>query len=77
MAPTIGITLSSMDKIWKAHGLKPHLQGLSGCCATRRLPGRVKRWLAFISPYLDPPDNALVLSVDGKSQIQYGQDRAA
>ena len=56
-----------MHKIWKAHGLKPHLVETF---KLSRDPDFVAKVEDVVGLYLDPPDKALVLSVDENSQIQ-------
>ena len=63
MAAKVGIAPSSVHKIWKAHGLKPHL------VATFKLsrdPDFVDKVEDVVGLYVDPPDHAVVLSVDEK-----------
>jgi hypothetical protein len=53
--------------VWRANGLKPHL------CRTFKLSNDrrfVEKLVDVVGLYLRPPENALVLSVDEKSQIQ-------
>ncbi|WP_147041418.1 IS630 family transposase, partial [Skermanella aerolata] len=67
MAKAVGIAVSSVQKIWRAHGLKPHQ------VRTFKLsndPDFEAKLVDVVGLYLDPPDRALVLSVDEKSQIQ-------
>lgn len=67
MAKAVGIAVSSVQKIWQAHGLKPHL------VRTFKLsndPNFEAKLVDIVGLYLNPPDRALVLSVDEKSQIQ-------
>ena len=54
-----------MHKIRKAHGLKPHLVETF---KLSRDPDFVDEVEDVVGLYLDPPDKALVLSVDEKSQ---------
>jgi transposase len=67
MAARVGIAPSAVHKIWKAHGLKPHL---TRTFKVSRDPNFVAKVEDIAGLYLDPPDKALVLSVDEKSQIQ-------
>jgi transposase len=67
MAARIGIAPSSVHTIWKAHGLKPHL---TRTFKLSRDPAFTEKVEDIVGLYLDPPDKALVLSVDEKSQIQ-------
>ena len=67
MAKAAGISLRSVQRIWAAHGLKPHrLETFK----LSRDPNFVAKMHDIIGLYLDPPEHALVLAVDGKSQIQ-------
>jgi len=67
LAKTIGISHTSVQRIWNAHGLKPHLVKTFKLSNDKRFVEKVKD---VVGLYLDPPDKALVLSVDEKSQIQ-------
>src|SRR5712692_7653509 len=67
MAARAGIAPSSVHKIWVAHGLKPHL---SKTFKLSRDPNFVAKVEDIVGLYLNPPDKALVLAVDEKSQIQ-------
>ena len=67
MAEAAGISVSSVQRIWKAHGLAPH--------RVRRFklsndPEFVPKLKDIVGLYVDPPAHAVVLSVDEKSQIQ-------
>jgi transposase len=67
MAAASGISQTSIRRIWRAHGLKPHL------LETFKIsndPEFVKKLEAIVGLYLNPPEHAIVLSVDEKSQIQ-------
>ena len=67
MATVVGVSQSTVSRVWRAFGLQPH---------------RVEHWKLSKDPlfvekvrdivglYLDPPERALVLCVDEKSQIQ-------
>ena len=67
MAARVGIAPSTVHKIWKAHGLKPHL---TRTFKLSRDPAFTEKVQDIVGLYLNPPDKALVLSVDEKSQIQ-------
>jgi hypothetical protein len=67
MARRAGIAPSSVHKIWAAHGLKPHL---TKTFKLSRDPNFVAKVEDIVGLYLNPPDKALVLAVDEKSQIQ-------
>jgi transposase len=67
MAKTVGISVSSVQRIWRAHGLKPH--------QVRQFklsndPAFATKLRDVVGLYVDPPDHAVVLSIDEKSQIQ-------
>lgn len=67
MAAAVGISDSSVLRIWRIHGLKPHR------IETFKLsndPQFTEKLEAVVGLYLNPPDNALVFSVDEKSQVQ-------
>lgn len=62
-----GISYSSVQRIWQAHGLKPHLVKTFKVSRDRNFAAKVED---VVGLYLNPPDKALVLCVDEKSQIQ-------
>ena len=67
MAKAAGISHRSVQRIWAAHGLKPHR------VKTFKLsndPKFAAKLADIVGLYVDPPEHALVLSVDEKSQIQ-------
>jgi len=67
MAQAQGVHASTVCRIWQEHQLKPHRQ------ATFKLsrdPQLVPKLLDVVGVYLNPPQDALVLCVDEKSQIQ-------
>ncbi len=67
MAPAVGISLSSVQRIWRAHGLQPHRVRQF---KLSRDPEFVPKLSDIVGLYIDPPAHAIVLSVDEKSQIQ-------
>ena len=67
MAKAAGISVSSVQRIWAAHELKPHLTRSFKLSNDPKFCEKVQD---IVGLYLDPPDKALVLSVDEKSQIQ-------
>ena len=67
MAPVMGLSPSSIQRIWSAHGLKPHL---TKTFKLSRDPNFAAKVQEVVGLYLNPPQRALVLSVDEKSQIQ-------
>ena len=67
MAKQQGVGKSFVHKVWQARGLKPHL------VETFKLsndPAFEDKLVDVVGLYLNPPDNAVVLSVDEKSQVQ-------
>lgn len=67
MANAAGISYSSVQRIWQAHGLKPHLIETFKLSRDKNFAAKVED---VVGLYLSPPDKALVLCVDEKSQIQ-------
>ena len=67
MARAAGISHTSVQRIWKAHDLKPHLVKTFKLSNDKHF---VEKVTDIVGLYLDPPDKALVLAVDEKSQIQ-------
>jgi len=67
MARAVGISHTSVQNIWHEHGLKPHLVDTF---KVSNDPAFAEKVADVVGLYLDPPDKALVLSVDEKSQIQ-------
>ena len=67
MARAVGISHTSVQNIWRAHGLKPHLVDSFKVSNDPAFAEKVKD---VVGLYLDPPDKAVVFSVDEKSQIQ-------
>jgi hypothetical protein len=66
MAKEVGISVSSVQRIWRAHGLEPH--------RVRRFklstdPRFVDKLRDVVGLYVDPPAHAIVLSVDEKSHV--------
>jgi transposase len=67
LAKALGTNRSLINRVWRANGLKPHL------CRTFKVsndPRFVEKLIDVVGLYLDPPEHALVLCVDEKSQIQ-------
>lgn len=73
MAREVGLTQSAVSRIWRAFGLQPHRQ------ETWKLskdPLFIEKVRDVVGLYLNPPERAVVLCVDEKSQIQ-ALDRTA
>jgi len=67
MSKVVGVSESSVGRIWRKHGLKPHL---FRSFKLSRDPNFVEKLEDIVGLYLNPPENAIVLAVDEKSQIQ-------
>jgi transposase len=67
MAQAAGLSHTTVQRIWQAHGLKPHLARTFKLSTDQRFVEKVQD---VVGLYLAPPDKALVLAVDEKSQIQ-------
>jgi transposase len=73
MAKAAGMSQTAVSKIWRAFGLKPHLAESFKLSPDPQFIDKVRDIVAL---YLNPPDAAVVLCVDEKSQIQ-ALDRTA
>ncbi|MEW5995767.1 MAG: IS630 family transposase [Candidatus Zixiibacteriota bacterium] len=67
MARAAGISQSTVSRIWREHNLKPHRTGTFKLSSDPDFAAKVRD---IVGLYLNPPDRALVLCVDEKSQIQ-------
>ena len=67
MAKATGLSHSSIGRIWRAFGLKPHR---TESFQLSKDPLLVEKVRDIVGLYMRPPDNAVVLCVDEKSQIQ-------
>ena len=67
MAALVRISVSSVQRIWRSHGLQPHRVRQF---KLSRDPEFVPKLRDIVGLYIDPPAHAMVLSVDEKSQIQ-------
>ncbi len=67
MATAAGISEASVRRIWRAHGLKPHL---TRTFKLSRDPEFTEKLQDIVGLYLNPPEHAIVLCADEKSQIQ-------
>ena len=72
MSKATDISMASVQRIWRAFGLKPHLEQTFKLSTD---PAFVDKVHDIVGLYLNPPDKALVLCIDEKSQIQ-ALDRA-
>jgi transposase len=73
MAREVGLTQSAVVRIWRAFGLQPHRQQTWKLSKDPQFIDKVRD---VVGLYLDPPERAVVLCVDEKSQIQ-ALDRSA
>jgi transposase len=67
MAAQLGVSAASISRHWRAHGLKPHL--VRGFKVSRD-PQFVEKLEDIVGLYMSPPEHALVLCCDEKSQVQ-------
>ena len=67
MAERTGLSKSTIGRIWRAFGLKPHL---TDGFKLSNDPLFVEKVYDIVGLYLNPPESAVVLSVDEKSQVQ-------
>jgi transposase len=67
MAKASGVSVSSVQRIWRKHGLQPHRMRQFKLSND---PKFVKKLRDVVGHYVDPPAHAIVLSFDEKSQIQ-------
>jgi transposase len=67
MAQAVGLSAASVRRIWKRHGLKPHL---SRTFKVSNDPLFAEKVEDIVGLYLSHPEHALVLSVDEKTQVQ-------
>jgi hypothetical protein len=67
MAKVAGLGLTSVQRIWKVHGLAPHRIRTFKLSKDPKFAAKVRD---IVGLYVDPPAHAVILSVDEKSQIQ-------
>jgi transposase len=67
MASHLGLSQSMVSRVWRAFGLAPHKQD---SWKLSKDPLVVEKVRDIVGLYLDPPERALVLCVDEKTQIQ-------
>ncbi len=68
LAAKLGISDTTVLKVWQANGLKPHLVETF---KVSRDPKFVEKLEEIIGLYMSPPEHALVLCCDEKSQVQF------
>jgi transposase len=67
MAKAIGISVSAVQRIWRKHGLQPHRIRQFKLSKDPHFAAKLR---AVVGLYVNPPEHAIVLSIDEKSQIQ-------
>lgn len=67
MAKAHGLSEATIRRIWKQHGLKPHLIRTFKLSRDKQF---VEKLYDVVGLYLNPPDKSLVLCLDEKSQVQ-------
>ena len=67
MAQERGISVSSVQRIWQRHGLRPHRVRQFKLSNDRQFASKLRD---IVGLYVDPPAHTVVLSIDEKSQIQ-------
>jgi transposase len=67
MAASQGLSKSTISNLWKSHNIKPHR---TKTFKLSRDPKFLEKLTDVVGLYLNPPDKAMVLCVDEKSQIQ-------
>jgi transposase len=67
MAANVGLSATTIGKVWRAFGLKPHITHSFKISDDPQFIDKVRD---VVGLYLNPPDNAVVFAFDEKSQIQ-------
>lgn len=67
LAKVVGVSKDTVQRVWAAHGLKPHLVKTF---KVSNDPLFAEKLRDVVGLYLNPPEHALVLSCDEKTQIQ-------
>ena len=67
MAQAVGVSASTVRRVWQAHGLKPHRVKYFRLSYDPHFAEKVED---IVGLYLNPPEHALVLALDEKTQIQ-------
>lgn len=67
MAKDQGVSHTTVARIWDAHGLQPHRVKTFKLSKDKRF---VEKLTDVVGVYLNPPDKAVILCVDEKSQVQ-------
>ena len=67
LARKLGVSQSSVSRVWRAFRLQPHREGTFTLSTDDFFVEKVRD---VVGLYMNPPDNAVVLCVDEKSQVQ-------
>ena len=67
LAKELGVSQSSVSRVWRAFKLQPHRQGTFTLSTDDFFVEKVRD---VVGVYMNPPDHAVVLCVDEKSQVQ-------
>ena len=67
MTKVAGLAISTVQKIWRTHGLAPHRLRTFKLSRDPQFASKIRD---VVGLYVDPPARAVVLAVDEKSQIQ-------
>lgn len=67
LAKRVGVSASTVGRVWREEKLKPHR---SETFKYSRDPQLAQKVIDVVGLYLDPPERAIVLSVDEKTQVQ-------
>jgi transposase len=67
MADVVGVSPATVQRVWSARGLKPHLVKTFKLSNDKRFEEKL---VDVVGLYLNPPEKAVVLCMDEKSQIQ-------
>jgi len=67
MAKAVGVSKDTVNRVWRDSGLKPHLTRTFKVSNDKHF---AEKLVNIVGLYLNPPENAIVLSCDEKSQIQ-------
>ncbi len=67
MARAVGVSQASVRRVWRSHGVKPHLLETFKVSSDPQFAEKLED---IIGLYVNPPQHGIVLSVDEKSQIQ-------
>jgi transposase len=67
MSAKVGVSPSTVGRIWRTHGLKPHLSRTFKLSNDKQFADKLED---VVGLYVNPPEKAIVFSCDEKSQIQ-------